>query len=217
MNYAISYSFGKDSTLAMDKIVRAGGTPVCLVATYNSEMERSWIHGVNPPLMRALADSLRIPLLLSACGAENYEAVFEDTLLASKNIYRAEAVVYGDIDVEEHRCWDCERAENAGLTAVLPLWQQERESCVREFLDLGYTALIKCIDNTLLSRELLGRPLDPQMLDYFAAQGVDLCGENGEYHTVAVGGRLFKKPLSVKTGDYFEQGKLSAVDIVLRD
>ena len=45
------------------------------------------------------------------------------------------------------------------------------------------------------------------------AAGLDVCGENGEYHTLAVDGPIFWRPLEFKLGERFESGDYAFIDI----
>ena len=99
-----------------------------------------------------------------------------------------ELVCFGDIDIENNRAWGEERCRNVGLEAVYPLWHHDRQENVREVLELGYRCLIKTLDRRVLPRHLLGRVMDRAMVEEMTACGVDICGENGEFHTIAVDG-----------------------------
>ncbi|HIT77284.1 MAG TPA: hypothetical protein IAD47_00640 [Candidatus Limihabitans stercoravium] len=46
-------------------------------------------------------------------------------------------------------------------------------------------------------------------------KGVDLCGENGEYHTVVVDGPLFSFPIETEVKEIIDFGKISAINLVL--
>lgn len=212
MKFAISYSFGKDSALALWRMVRQGHQPVCLITTYNEEAGRSWFHGVDGELMDALAQSLGLPLLRCTCRGEEYHLRMEEALAAAKKM-GAEACVFGDIDIEGHREWNEARCQAAGLECRLPLWQMGREAAVRECLAEGFLPLVKCVQNPY--RPLLGKALDEDALAFLREKGADLCGENGEYHTIVRGGPLFRHPVPVTVGEPIDLGTHSVVDIRL--
>ena len=214
MKTVVSYSCGKDSTLVLHRLIKEKHEIVAIMVTINEDMERSWFHGVNKPLLYAISDSLGIALIECKTKGEVYHLSFEEHLLKAKEL-GAVACAFGDIDIDAHRTWCSDRCTNTGLQALFPLWQEDRESIVREFISLGYEAVIKCINNTQLDEDVLGKVLSLEMLDYFKEKKIDACGENGEYHTVVLGGEIFKKPISYKLGDTFKHETLSAVDIVL--
>lgn len=216
MNVILSFSAGKDSILALHKTIAAGHTCVGLLVMYNSDAGRSWFHGVEPTLLGDISQALGIPLILCPTEGNHYHTAMESRLMEAKAL-GAEACVFGDIDIAEHRAWDEARCRAAELTPLLPLWGMERETCVRETLDLGYRCLIKCVDNTILPERLLRKPLGLHTLKTLGERGADLCGENGEYHTLVVDGPLFRRPVNYVCGKLVRMGHISAVDIRLKE
>jgi diphthine-ammonia ligase len=185
----ISYSCGKDSALALYRMLQQGHRPVGLLVMVNREQNRSWFHGVDKPLLEAVSRSLRIPLICGECEGKDYAAAME-TALARAKAAGAGAAVFGDIDIEGHRRWSSERCAAAGLEAVFPLWQQDRPALVEEVIDLGFKAMIKCVEKSKVDSKLLGLTLSRNLVEEIAASGADPCGENGEYHTFVYDGPI---------------------------
>ncbi|MDR0308316.1 MAG: adenine nucleotide alpha hydrolase, partial [Coriobacteriales bacterium] len=182
MKFALSYSGGKDCMLALHRMVSLGNTPVALITTINGEEERSWFHGIPKTLLEAVSSSLNIPLIACKSQPEQYAEAFVEGLIKAKSL-GAEACVFGDIDIADHRKWNEEIAEKAGLGCVLPLWQEEREALVYELISTGYKAIIKIVQSDKLSESFLGQDLSLPLLEDIKATGSDVCGENGEYHS----------------------------------
>ena len=192
--FVMSYSCGKDSTLALHKMLAAGHTPLALLVMFNPEAGRSYFHGADHALLARYAEALQIPLLPVDTAGETYHLSMEAALRRAKE-QGAELVCFGDIDMENNRAWGEERCRNVGLEAVYPLWHHDRQENVRELLELGYRCLIKTLDRRVLPRHLLGRVMDRAMVEEMTACGVDVCGENGEFHTIAVDGPVFHRPI----------------------
>lgn len=212
MRFVMSYSFGKDSTLALHRMISQGHTPVALLVMVNAELERSWFHGVDPALMQEIGQSLDIPLLLCPSDGEQYHLKLEEGL-AQAAAMGAQACAFGDIDIEDNARWCRARCERTGLLSLFPLWQQSREDLTREVLELGYTAWIKCIRNDLLPKNMLGQCMNRDILREMQQLGVDVCGENGEYHTLITNGPIFGQPVNVHCGEVLDFGTISAVNI----
>ena len=212
MKFVMSYSCGKDSTLALHKMVEAGHVPLCLLVMVNQAVNRSYFHGADPELLKKYETALGLPMLLCPSDGSDYHIAFEKGLAEAKRM-GAEAAAFGDSDLEDHRKWGEERCRPLGLTPMYPLWQRGRESCVEELLRLGYRCVIKSICNTLLPESLLGRYLDADALQIMKRAGIDLCGENGEYHTLAADGPIFKTPLEFQTGGILRFGEYSVVEV----
>jgi len=214
MNFAISYSGGKDSALALYRMIEQGHTPVAMIATVNEEHSRSWSHGIQKEMLLAVSQSLNIPLLFAECSTDNYAQIFSDCLRAAQSM-GADSCVFGDIDIEGHRQWDEVRCQAVGLDCVLPLWQENREALVYEMLEVGFKTIIKVIDGSKLDPALLGQDLTTLLVQQFKQSGIDPCGENGEYHTFVYDGPIFKEPISLKVGEVVDLGVYKSVDLSL--
>lgn len=212
MKFVMSYSCGKDSTLALHKMAEQGHEPVCLLVMVKEQEDRSWFHGADRALLAMYEQALGLPMLLCpSCGAD-YHLSLEDGLRRAMAL-GAEAACFGDIDLEANRRWEEDRCQAVGLYASFPLWQREREGCVRELVSLGYKCLIKSVDRALLPVSLLGRYIDSASIAELGRAGVDVCGENGEYHTLAVDGPVFRQPLAFRTGQVLELGTHAVIEV----
>ncbi|MDM8127617.1 diphthine--ammonia ligase [Paraclostridium benzoelyticum] len=194
-NFVMSFSGGKDSTLALYRMIKKGYEPVALLTTVKKDADKSWTHGINRKLLKQVSESLSIPLLEVECDVCEYEKEFEKSLIKAKEL-GASICAFGDIDIEEHKYWDTERCKNAGIEASFPLWQEDREALVYEFIESGFTTIIKTINLDYLNEDLLGKKLTKNIVDEIKNSGADACGENGEYHTFVIDGPLFKEKIS---------------------
>jgi diphthamide synthase (EF-2-diphthine--ammonia ligase) len=86
------------------------------------------------------------------------------------------------------------------MTAIFPIWKRNTRELAREFLTMGFRAIAVCVDPRVLDASFAGRELDAS---FFAdlPSGVDLCGENGEFHTFVFDGPIFKSPIGVRIGE----------------
>ena len=214
MKFVSAFSTGKDSMLALHRMVAAGHTPIGLIVIYNSGAGRSWFHGVDRPALEKIAAALEIPLYCFETDGHDYNETMERALIQAK-ADGAEACVFGDIDIENHAQWNRDRCAAAGLKALMPLWQQDREALARAVVDAGYTCIIKCLHPEQLPESFLGRALSPQVFAGMKNHAIDLCGENGEYHTVVLDGPLFKHPLTYTLGQVLRLEHVSAIEINL--
>lgn len=214
MKFAIAFSGGKDSILALHEMVEAGHEPVALLVMYRQEAGRSWVHGIEPELLAAIGEALEIPMIRCGAKSETYDEDIERGLRQTQEL-GAEACVFGDIDTPAHREWDETRCAAVGMDAILPLWKRDRVDTVRKTLDLRYQCLIKCVRNDILPVSWLGQPLSHTHVEQMLARGIDACGENGEYHTVVVDGPLFKHAVAVKNRGLVLLGQITAANLTL--
>lgn len=215
MKFAMSYSCGKDSTLALHRMLAQGHEPVCLVVMINEDAGRSYFHGADAAMLAGYAEALNLPIIACPAAGETYQSAFE-TGLAQAKALGAEAAAFGDIDLKQNRRWEEDRCAAVGLTACFPLWRQGRRALVEELVELGFRCLIKSVDKRLLPEELLGRYIDRETVAVMESAGVDVCGENGEYHTLAVNGPVFQHPLEFQAGTVLKLGDYAVLDVQYR-
>jgi len=214
MKFAMSYSFGKDSALALYKMIQNGQLPVCLITTFNPVTNRSFVHGVSLDVIKMTARSLQLPVLLVQCTPSEYEKAFEQALIKAKVVYGAEACAFGDIDVYENIEWDRARCSNTGLLACTPLFgfcgRKEVISC---YFNSGFKAIIKCVQRKYLTNDFLGKQLTPDLASEIMKTGACICGENGEYHTLVIDGPIYKFPIDIELGMTVDFENYSAINV----
>jgi len=196
----VSWSGGKDCTLAAYRAAKYGLEVCGLLNMVREDGQRSWSHGMDTRWLELQSQAMGIRLIQRRTSSRNYESEFENTLRTLKQ-EGVSAGVFGDIDFEEHRLWVTRVCEEGGIAPVLPLWGEDQDKLVREFTAAGFEAIVVATQAELLGEEWLGRSLNEVFLADLAALGggkrVTPCGEAGEYHTLVVNGPLFKKRLNV--------------------
>lgn len=191
-----SWSGGKDSCLALYRAVRAGGRPKALLTMLTEDGRRSRGHGLPVSVLERQASALGLELVTRPASWEGYEDAFRDALreLKGRGIGRG---VFGDIDLEEHCEWVERVCGSEGVHAHLPLWKEDREALLEEFISVGFKAMIVSVRQGWLDRSYLGRALTRDLVEELEMKGVDVSGEAGEYHTMVTDGPLFSRPLSI--------------------
>ena len=212
MKFAASYSGGKESALSIYEAMQQGHTPVLLITTFNTDKNRSHFHGIPEVVLERVSDSLGIPLLLVKTSGADYAINFEKALTQAKEL-GAEACIFGDIDIEGHRQWCDERCSNVGIKAMFPLWGKERKDAVYEFIENGFIANITVVNTKLVKDDILGLQLTKEVANIISAQGADICGENGEYHTFVSAGPIFKKPIHFSFDEKISENEYSILPI----
>ena len=215
-NCFVSWSGGKDSCLALFRAMSQGYKPKMLFTMFSIENDVSSAHRLNEDIIKAQVNALDLESTIGRAKFEDYEAVFVKNLEAFKS-QDIQYGIFGDIDLDEHRKWEETVCEKAQMTAVLPLWQEDREKLVKEFIDLGFKARIVVVNKTMMSPEFLGRDLSHELLEEIEKTGADVCGENGEYHTVVYDGPLFKTPLNLNFSKEVKdiEGKWAKIEVLI--
>ncbi|HKX86927.1 MAG TPA: diphthine--ammonia ligase [Flavobacterium sp.] len=196
MNFVTSWSGGKDSCYAMMQAVATGLQPKVLLNMMNENGKVSRSHGLPLTILKQQAEKMNLPIVTIPATWNDYEAKFIDTLRTLKANYGLEAAVFGDIDLQPHRDWEEKVCNAAGLEAILPLWQQNRIDLVKEMLTNGIeTMIVSC--NTQMGEKYLGKIMTTALAEELEANGIDSCGENGEFHTMVINCPLFSEAIAL--------------------
>jgi len=196
----ISWSGGKDSCLAAYLATVSGLKIRYLVHMVNQDGTRSRSHGLSAQVLEAQSQAIGIPLVQRRATWDSYEAEFKSVLRTLKK-EGISGGVFGDIDLDEHRQWIDRVCQEVDITPHLPLWGQSQDKVLRDFIALGFEAVVVATKADLLGEEWLGRRIDPDSLKLLdelrATKGISPCGEAGEYHTLVVDGPLFRQRLDI--------------------
>ncbi len=196
-NVIATWSGGKDSCFATYKAMQAGYTVSYIANTISKEYKRVRFHGVTAEIIQTQSLAIDIPLLQQATSPERYEEEFIENIRKgfSKEI---EGIVFGDIHLDDCLAWAKKVAKSIGVEAIEPLWHKPQEQILLEFIEAGFEAIIVSTQANILDKEWIGRKLDKSFLkDIKKLSGVDICGENGEYHSLVLNGPLFKKKIEI--------------------
>jgi len=199
-DFLCSWSGGKDSCFALMQAVLMGYTPRVLLNVLNEEGKISRSHGIPYSILRAQADAAKLPLHCISSSWKDYELHFTNALTELKEKFQLTHAVFGDIDLQEHRDWEEKVCANSNLTAVLPLWKQNRKALVLQMLEAGIESIIVSCNETMGER-FIGRRITTGLVNELESMGIDPCGENGEYHTLVLDCPLFFTAIEVKITD----------------
>ena len=197
----VSWSGGKDCCLACFKAMNDGLDVRFLLNMATEDGMRSRSHGLSKEVLEMQALAIDLPLIQRMTSWNDYEQEFSKVLLELKEQGVTDGI-FGDIDLDEHRLWVERVCQEYGITPHLPLWAQDQSALLREFIDSGFKALIVAVDASVMGEEWLGRVVDANLVvDLEKAGNITPCGEAGEYHTLVIGGPLFKKDLEVSKAE----------------
>jgi uncharacterized protein (TIGR00290 family) len=177
----------------MHLAIEQGFTVTTLVSMFEEAADRSRSHALPESLIRAQAESLGVELLTPRADWARYETVFVETLVHA-HARGIEHAIFGDIDLIPHREWEEKVCARAHMTAHLPLWGRPRPVVVDAVLHRGIKALCVCVNTRWLPQSFCGRPYDRQFIADLP-EGVDACGENGEFHTFVTHAPRFRWPI----------------------
>lgn len=201
---ALLWSGGKDSALALRALRADARFDVrVLLTTMTRDDNRISIHGVRRELLEAQAVAVGVRLqtveVAARCNNEDYENALGAALqnLREQGIMRVAA---GDLFLQDVRDYREALLARHDMKALFPLWNRDTTVLANEFIDVGFEAILSCVDTQQLGASFVGRAFDAQLLRDLP-DSVDSCGENGEFHTFVWNGPGFSQPVSCRRGE----------------
>ncbi len=199
-----NWSGGKDSSLCLYHALKDERFDIqYLLTTVNGKYKRVSMHGVAETLLDKQAESIELPLrkihLPELPTMEEYDSIISKELdTAKKNDIHIS--IFGDIFLEDLRAYREKQLAKKGFTAMFPLWKRDTKDVAREFIELGFKAIVVSVDGRYLDQSFAGRIYDQSFLNDLP-ENVDPCGENGEFHSFVFDGPIFKTPIPFKKGE----------------
>lgn len=214
----LGWSGGKDSALALYELIQAGGFGVAaLLTTITEDYGRVSMHGVRSELIERQAASVGLPLekvfLSKDSSNEEYEERMGHTLQKFKED-GVEAVVFGDLFLEDVRRYREDNLARVGMRGVFPLWGRDTKELALRFIELGFQAVLTCVDTQALDGAFAGRRFDRLLLTDLPASA-DPCGEKGEFHSFVYDGPIFSRRVFHTRGEVvLRDGRFSYCDLL---
>jgi uncharacterized protein (TIGR00290 family) len=204
MKILLSWSTGKDSAWALHLLnQRNPGAVSALLTTLNETVDRVAMHGVRREVVEAQAASAGLPLwkvpLPDPCTNDTYERRMRETLTRALREGFTH-VAFGDLFLEDIRRYREKQLAGTGLEPLFPVWGLPTRRLADEMITAGLRARITCVDTRTLSQSFVGREFDRDLLEDLPP-GIDPCGENGEFHTCAYDGPMFRRALTLEAGE----------------
>ena len=216
MKVLVSWSSGKDSAwmlhiLKQDPSVAIGG----LLTTMNEQFDRVAMHAVRRRLLETQADAAGVPLrtvqLPWPCSNEQYE----QRMAAAVSQAVAEGfthVAFGDLFLQDVRKYREEKLAGTGLTPMFPIWGIPTNELAARMVGDGLRSVLTCVNPKHLDRSFAGRQFDRALLSDLP-DGVDKCGERGEFHSFAWDGPMFDRPVAISVGEVVDRDGFVFADI----
>jgi uncharacterized protein (TIGR00290 family) len=213
----LAWSSGKDSAWTLHVVRERGELDVvALLTTVNRTHNRVAMHAVRESLLEAQAAAAGLPLVVvpipSPCPNEEYERAMAAAM------HRAQSegvthVIFGDLFLEDVRRYREENLAKCRITPVFPLWGIPTRQLAGEMIAGGLRSYVTCIDPRKLDKSFAGREWNAALLADLPPSA-DPCGENGEFHTFACAGPMFRAPIAVRPGEIVERDGFVFADLL---
>ena len=174
-----------------------------LITTITEDYDRISMHGTRRSLLERQAESLGSKLhkvfISKNATNEEYETRMAEALFAYRKL-GIDTVGFGDLFLEDIRIYRERFLSRFRMKGMYPVWHRNTTEFIKDFIDLGFKAVVTCVNAELLDRSYAGRLIDEEFLQSLPT-GVDPCGENGEFHTFVFDGPLLSKPVRFRLGE----------------
>jgi uncharacterized protein (TIGR00290 family) len=213
----MSWSSGKDSALALHRARDVLGLDVDrLLVSVNADADRVSMHAVRGSLVALQADRLGVPVhrvsLPSPCPNDVYEAAMSAAVARARSD-GVEQMIFGDLFLDDVRRYREGNLDGTGIEPVFPLWGEPTDRLAREMIDLGVRAVLTCVDPAVLPARFVGRSFDAELLADLP-EGIDPCGERGEFHTFVWDAPGFSSPIPITLGETVERDGFVFCDVL---
>ena len=189
-----NWSGGKDSALALQKVLEEKEFEViALLTNMREETSKSSMHEIPLEILERQAESIGIPLftVTSSTALKNYDQKMSEAVHHFKEL-GVKHFMFGDIFLSDVKAYRESKLQPLGIEVVEPLWEKTCQEVIDDFLRSGIKSKIIVTQADLLDKTYVGKDLDADLINSLP-KNIDVCGENGEYHTLSYAGGLFKK------------------------
>lgn len=213
----MSWSSGKDAAWTLHTLRQRPDVEVVgLLTTLNGAAGRVAMHAVRRELVRAQARAAGLPLrevdLPWPCSNEDYQRRMAEACARAADD-GVTHIAFGDLFLEDVRQYRIDSLRRTGLEPLFPLWHRETRPLAEEMLRGGLRAIVTCVDPKQLDPAFVGREVDRRFLDDLP-EGVDPCGERGEFHSFVFAGPMFRHALDVEVGRRVQRDGFHFIDVV---
>ena len=203
-----NWSGGKDSALALYRALRDGEFSVeALFSVLKCDGQKVAMHETGIGLLKSQADAIGIPLVPFYFNPDCSDETYRKAMLESMYRFRERGIataLFGDLHLDSLRKARERKCREAGMQAVFPLWGMSPENVLAEFVQSGFRAIVTCVDNSVLPEDFVGKVIDESFLSELP-EGVDVCGENGEYHSFVFDGPIFRHPVGFRIKEKYSK------------
>ena len=211
------WSGGKDSAMALHALQQSPDVQiVALLTTVTETYDRISMHGVRRELLLRQVESIGIPLHEVRIPPQCVNPIYEQRMEEALRIHRVQgvrSVAFGDIFLEDLRAYRETNLGRIGMTAIFPIWKRDTRELIRHFHTHKFRAITACIDPKILPHTFAGRELDDGFFRDLPPQA-DPCGENGEFHTFAFDGPIFRHAIPFRAGEVIERDAFVFCDLL---
>lgn len=200
----LNWSSGKDSAMALYYLQKSQEFQVeKLLTTISLEEQRVGMHGLRKELLSNQIKSIGLPNkvieLQSSLDHSKYNELMLETNLSllDEGITHA---AFGDIFLEDLRKYREQELEKVNMKVIFPLWKKDTKALMKDLFSLGFRTIVVAATDKYFDQDFVGKELNMDVINNLP-EGVDPCGENGEFHTFCFDGPIFESRIEFEIGE----------------
>ncbi|MFC1982114.1 diphthine--ammonia ligase [Chloroflexota bacterium] len=211
MSYILSWSGGKDCCFAGYEAMRQGYKISHLMNFISDKFHKVRAHDIGVNIIQLQSQAVGIPLVQKETTWDGYEQNWKEVV---KNLISGgiEGVIFGDIYVQPHKDWVERVCGELNIEAIEPLWMKNTEEVLSGFINAGFQAVVVSAKTELIDKDWIGHSVDGDFISYLRERKIDVCGENGEYHTLVIDGPIFREKIQLVKGETVARGNYWSLD-----
>jgi diphthine-ammonia ligase len=199
MRVAVLVSGGKDSVLALHRVLNEGYEVKCLVSMIPLRADSWMFHYPNIRLTDLFAEAVGIQLVKAETSGVKEKEV-EDLKRLIKKL-DVKAVVSGAVASNYQKTRIDTVCKQLELKSVTPLWHEDPLDILKEILELNFEVVITGVYAYGFDRQWLGKKIDEEVVEALVKLNkkyrTSIVGEGGEYETLVLDAPFFKKRIKV--------------------
>ncbi|GGH02466.1 ATP pyrophosphatase [Polaribacter pacificus] len=192
-NAAVLWTGGKDCALAFYKS-QLEGHNIKLLVTFTPKNPVFKAHSL--ALIKLQAKAIDLPHL-SIVIDQPIRDSYQKNISLLKQQHHIDVLITGDIDqIDNHNNWIEDCCKPSGMLVHKPLWKLERESILDQLISNNFEVIFSLVKKDLDLTDFLGHRITTDQIDQLKKnKNIDLCGENGAYHTMTLNAPFFTKKI----------------------
>ena len=203
MKIAALISGGKDSIFALDRAIKEGHKPLCVIAIKSNNPESYMFHVPAIELTKLQAKAMNLPIIWRETEGKKEEELddLKDALEEAKETYKIEGVVNGALASTYQKTRIESLCSDLELSSISPLWGISPMIQWRDMLKAKYKIILTGVAAEGLGKEWLGREIGEK--EFLQLSNLHktcyLCtgGEGGEFESLVLDCPLFKQRLRI--------------------
>jgi ABC transporter with metal-binding/Fe-S-binding domain ATP-binding protein len=213
------FSGGKDSVLALYKVLEEGHEVKTLITISSKNPESYMFHVPNIGLTPLQAEAMDMPIIFKTTKGVKEEELkdLKEAVKEAIKKYHIQGVVSGAIFSNYQKSRIDNICRELNIKSFVPLWNRKPEEMLVKMVDSGFKIIMSAVAAGGLGPEWLGKELNhaaiKQLLNLHNVCYICTAGEGGEFETLVLDAPFFKKRIEIIDAEKIWDGQSGVYDI----